>query len=299
MLARLTALRPNRTLLMWAILAVLVLWGIGQFDFVGALDQIASVSPIKFLIVALISMLHIAIVASRWWLICRSFGYEVGFRDALLINTHGSFLQNFTPGGVALDVVRVLGHKKAGIDRWGLLFMTVFDKGLLALVTLIVAASVLQVRYLEWPAQFVVLIAVGAALAILSVGLAGCRVLVPGSRMKIPKVPLPMQIGMLVLATTTIFEFALIYYLIVSFLMDLSIGFGSAMLFPVSVLVSSIPITPGGFGVREIVSVLTLEGTSGLDKESLIVTSTLFGLVFVVGTAVASLAALLSAQISK
>ncbi len=105
-------IRLGGTLLAAALLLFLLLqrWD----EMVGALTRI----PLTNLLAAIcLTVLSRLLVSGRWFVLLRSGGIRISFKDTLMLTFTGLFANNFLPTTVGGDVVRLAGAMQMGYDR--------------------------------------------------------------------------------------------------------------------------------------------------------------------------------------
>src|SRR4030042_2325036 len=98
-----------------AIVLIIVLvrgeaWG----DVVGALKKLSWERIAGALALVILSRMF---VAGRWYVLLRSGGVGISFRQATALTFTGLFSNNFLPTTIGGDVVRLAGGEKLGFDR--------------------------------------------------------------------------------------------------------------------------------------------------------------------------------------
>lgn len=274
----------------WVLLLVLLGWIAYSFDMSKIIATLRNVDLVLLLPGFSCAILHAFTTSVRWRYVCQAFGQPLSLSDSIRANVYGSFVQNFTPGGVGLDGVRIALN--AGLSRWQIALMTLYDKGLLAVITITLFA------FLQLALSTPILIMV----ALLSLLLCMLPVQFINSLFT-HNSSQPFRIGMFfnkgqiyfgafvkafVIGVITILNFSLILFFTLT-AMQLETNMDVILGFPMSVLISSLPLSPGGFGVREWASVTLLDGGSAISPEEMVGASATFGVLFLIGTSISGL----------
>lgn len=127
------------------VLLVLLLRDGGWEGVAAALQQIEAVDLVWVLILFSISRFSII---CRWFILLRSAGVDIRFRDTAMLTFTGLFASNFLPTTIGGDVVRLAGIMRMGFDRATCLASIAADRliGMLGMFT----AVPIGVTY-TWP----------------------------------------------------------------------------------------------------------------------------------------------------
>jgi uncharacterized membrane protein YbhN (UPF0104 family) len=264
-------------------------------DVSGAASMMAQVSPPLFAAAVLAITGSIVLGALRWWLILSSGEGKVDPMQLCRINFVASFLGQALPAGVGIDGARVVMLRARGVATSRALAAVAVDRAFLLAVLLAVCGFAFLTR--GGP----VLLGAGLCLAA-PLPIAGLVVLSWLARAEFVPVQIaratgfiagPAQstlanptavIGLLALSIASYANLALCASLLARGL-DLQIGLADMLLIlPPALLASSLPISLGGWGVRELTLVASLS-QFGVPAAAGLALSVLFGLVGIIGTA--------------
>jgi glycosyltransferase 2 family protein len=221
-----------------------------------------------------------ALSAVRWWLVCRALGLTMAARRSLELVYVGWFFNQFLPSAVGGDVVRALHTRALGADWARTVHSALLDR-LLALEAMVV------IGVAGWPllsaligdaaarggiALLLGAVALGFALLLaLRTGFSASARAVLLTRVAAPAIVVSVLVH---LAT------ALAAWLIARAL-GLSVSLGAAcVLIPLVLFVTMLPISIGGWGVRE-GAMIAAFGYAGIEPAAAFTLSVLFGLSFV------------------
>jgi uncharacterized membrane protein YbhN (UPF0104 family) len=268
------------------------------------LDTIERISPSLFLAAVLTITLHVFLGALRWRFILNLTDVDFDVSRLCRINFVASFLGQALPAGIGTDGVRVLMLRRQGVDTARALTAVVLDRAFL--LAILLAACGLTFLTLATPGNMGatqnVLDAVGIAflalaplpvLGLLALGSIGRSGLVPArfgdagdvvtaSTRAILSRP-GQVLGLTALSIASFTNLAFCAWLLARGL-DTPLDFVDTwLILAPALLVASLPISLGGWGVRELtlLSGLTQLGIASSTALSL---SLLFGLCGVLGT---------------
>lgn len=292
--------RPTRkiilTLVKFAVSAGLLWLVFRGIEFASLQDSFSGLSPWTLAIVAGQTLLHIVLTGVRWRAVLRSLGSLLPLRTAIRLSFIGNFFNQTLPSSIGGDAVRMyLGHRGglpvARAVTSVLLERVVTVLGLIALVLVFQPVLLATDAGEETGAvlPWVALLAAGAIAGTLlltmmdrlPVGLHRFR-LVRGlaelsadtRRLMSPRrLAGPMAWTLVTLLNLTL------SLCVLAWGMGIDLGFIEALaLFPLVILAVSIPISIGGWGVREgaMVAVLAL---IEVPSESAFALSVVFGLI--------------------
>lgn len=292
----------NRRLLSFAIkfaVSAILLWLLARgidIDAVG--QQMAGADPLWLLIALLLAAAVLPMAAIRWRLVTRAIREPVSTREALSITAIGWFFNQTLPSTIGGDAVRVVLAYRTGISKTGAIHGIVLDRlmGLfvvLALATIFLPPllSGLDADFQKW--FLVVFIGLGfagyAVLFLVSGSFAErldnirlgrlLRALSRDARTTL----LSFSPGGVILAISVVLQIvqiASVYAIEVAVGVD--VGFTAIMIaLPAVLLISSLPISLAGWGVREQSMVLAL-GAMGVAATDALAVSVLMGLSWIV-----------------
>jgi glycosyltransferase 2 family protein len=211
--------------------------------------------------------------AYQWWLFLRAQRIAIPFRRAMNFYLVGLFLNNFLPANVGGDVMKVIDVGRSGGTKVGALTATLLDRamGLFVLVLAGTLAAVMLGDALPFPELRVPLVLSCAALVILFAAVLSRRVArvvepvlrhVPGARLRRLAERLIAHVRMLhddrriFLVAFAVSVATQILRIAVHYLAAIALGVHVApilfaLLVPVIAVAITLPISIGGFGVRE------------------------------------------------
>lgn len=292
----------NRRLLSFAIkfaVSAVLLWllvrGI-DLDAVGR--HMAGADPLWLLIALILAAAVLPMAAIRWRLVTRAIGEPVTTRNALSITTIGWFFNQTLPSTIGGDAVRIYLAYRTGITKAGAIHGIVLDRlmGLfvvLAMATLFLAPllSGLTADFQKW--FLTALVVAGyvayAVLFLISGKFARrldnfhlgrlLRALSSNARATLLTLS-PGGVILVISVALQIVQIASVYALAAA--LGLEIGFSIIMIaVPTVLLISSLPISLAGWGVREQSMVLAL-GAMGVAPTEALAISVLLGLSWLV-----------------
>jgi uncharacterized protein (TIRG00374 family) len=150
--------------------AAAVLWWVIEKNGRGRImESLLSARPGWVALAAAFFFLSVALGAYQWFLLLRIQGIDFGYRACFRIYYSGMFLNNFLPGTVGGDALRVYEAKK-GADGWGRAVAATFLDRLigffsLSLLSLVAVAAALWRRSLDQSVFRHLLYAVGFVFA--------------------------------------------------------------------------------------------------------------------------------------
>jgi uncharacterized protein (TIRG00374 family) len=280
----------------------LLAWLFGaKIDIADATRRIAAIPPLPFGIVFAALVVSCGLVTARWQLILLALGTRLGFAQAGTITWIGAFFNQTLPSNVGGDFVRVWRALRHGIPLGRAVSSVMLDRALtVAGLAVLVLACLPLSRALTGtgPAWYALPVMAGFIL----VGLAGLLVLDRIAALLRRLLPSRLVGGATVLAhdarktlldrrgllaiALSAANFTLLSA-VVSILargLGIDIGFGPVlMLFPPVMLVSLLPVSFAGWGVREL-AMVTAFGFVGVPDHDAVTLSLAFGLVLLLGT---------------
>lgn len=295
-------MRPGfKTTLKLAISAGLVVWLVREADRSALRAAIANVDAVEALVVVVLLFALTVVQAWRWTVVAGALGIHFPLRSAWTIALIGSFFNQVLPSSVGGDAARVYRLRRAGLRIGAALNSVLVDRFVALLGTLVIVSLGLPLlfRWIHEPEMRLAVVGVAAA------GLAGLSLLTVVARLPFvrnreerravralaqlsrdargvlkPSVLVPALLISLVIHTgvsTAVWRLAAATGVELAFV-------EAAILVPLVILFSMIPITIAGWGVREGAMVVAL-GTVAVDGDAALALSLLFGL----ASAVASL----------
>lgn len=268
-----------------------------KVDLAEAAGRMATI-PVAWLSLAFAATaLAYLAVTLRWRLILGALGVPLGFADAWWITWMGMFFNQALPSNVAGDVVRIWRVQRRGPSLGRAVSSVMLDRvvalgGLALLVALCLPASLALIGMVPaWYALVALVLAIVSGLALLLVfdrALTPLRRLLPrravGAADALARdaraAVLDPRVGPLALGISTI-NFAMVAGIVWA----LAAGLGLAIdfldvlvLFPPVLLVSMLPVSFAGWGVREL-AMATALGFVGVPETQAVALSLAFGLV--------------------
>ncbi|NKB48654.1 MAG: flippase-like domain-containing protein [Alphaproteobacteria bacterium] len=292
----------NRKLLSFAIkfaVSAILLWLLARgidIDAVGR--QMAGADPLWLIIAVFLAAAVIPMAAIRWQMVTQAIREPVSTRDAMSITTIGWFFNQTLPSTIGGDAVRVYLAYRTGITKTGAIHGILLDRlmGLfvvLALATIFLAPLLagLDVDFQKWFLIAFIVAGYGgyAVLFLVSAGFATrldnirlgklLRDLSRAARATLLSLS-PGGIILVISVVLQIVQIASVYAIAVA--VGVEVGFTAIMIaLPAVLLVSSLPISLAGWGVREQSMVLAL-GAMGMGSTDALAISVLLGLSWIV-----------------
>ena len=260
--------------------------------------QMADADPLWLIAAVLLAAAVIPMAGYRWRLVAQAIGAPVTTRDAVSITTIGWFFNQTLPSTIGGDAVRVYLAYRTGITKTGAIHGILIDRlmGLfvvLALATIFLAPLLagLTVDFQKWfLITFVIAGYCGyAVLFLISGNFAGgldnlhlgrlVRALSRDARATLLTLS-PGGIILIISVVLQIVQIASVYFIAVA--LGLEVGFAAIMIaLPAVLLISSLPVSLAGWGVREQSMVLAL-GAMGVAATDALAISVLLGLIWIV-----------------
>jgi len=292
----------NTRLLSFAVKFVVsagLLWlVVRDIDIAAVAGQIAAADPLWLIVALLFAGAVLPMAALRWWLVSRAIDAAVTPRDAVSITAIGWFFNQTLPSTIGGDAVRVYLAYRTGLSKTGAVHGILLDRLMGLFVVLLLATLFLPpvLAGLDDSFQRWFLIAFVAAgyggylvLFLVSGGFAGrldrfqlgrlARALSRDARATL-LTPSPGGVILLLSLVLQIVQNASVYVIAVA--LGLHVSFFAVMAaLPAVLLISSLPISLAGWGVREQSMVLALGAMAVAPADALAI-SVLLGLSWVV-----------------
>ncbi|MDD9876021.1 MAG: lysylphosphatidylglycerol synthase transmembrane domain-containing protein [Magnetovibrio sp.] len=280
-----------------AVSGALIWYLVGTIDIDAAKARLAQVDPLMLAAAAALLLLQMMIAGFRWRAVLRAIGVELPYWEVVRLFYIGVFFNQALPGGTGGDAVRIYMVYKSDVGLRGAFNGVILERVaiVLALVLLVVAAQPFIVPKLDeaaaaWVVPVVVLVTLGAcaglglvcALDRLPKGLRRWRLVrglghLAGDARAVflkPANALPA----LLWGVAGHVNFSLSVFVLAVGL-DIAISpMDTLVLIPPVLLVMTIPISIGAWGVRENAMVVSL-GLVGVAPEAATVLGLLVGLV--------------------
>ena len=268
----------------------LVLRGV---DFSAALERMAGLSAAAAAGAVALLMLHCFVAGWRWRMIMRLFGPALPLAASIRLFFEGYFFNNALPSTIGGDGVRIYRANRMGLPLAASVNGVLLDRvtGLTGLVILVAVGQPLLYAHVEDTSTRL------AFAAIVLAGVAGVAAMILARR--IPERLLPARlrepVHKLSEATHAAYLYpavslpvlglsVVVHGLIVASVHVIAIGLGldvglfeSLVLVPAVILLSTVPVSIGGWGLREGLMVVAL-GLAGVPADAALSVSILFGL---------------------
>jgi glycosyltransferase 2 family protein len=291
--------RRNLALILKGILSLaLIVWIARNFEFRALALQFREVRPSLLVLSGTLILLQTVGGAARWQAIIAAQGGNVDFLTTFRIYYIGVFFATCTPGGVLGDIVRAWHAHRAGLIISSAISSVVLDR--LVVVVYLVAISIATVHFLppaiqkQYPIGLTSALLLVALLAGLGTPLA-IRYLPPHWRSRPSVGKLAALSSSMLSVTLRPFSLAWIFCLTaasqvtlcaafyaLSQSINMPVGFVDFMiLMPLVIVASILPISLGGWGMRETAMIFVL-GLVGVAPERALVLSILVGVLAIV-----------------
>ncbi len=264
-----------------------------EVDFGAALERMAGLSPGAGVLAVAVLAAHCFVAGWRWTIVMRLFGPVLAVPTAIRVFFEGYFFNNALPSTVGGDAVQVWRAVKLGLPLGAGVNGVLLDRitGLSGLFILVAAGQPLLYARIEDAS-----VRLGFA-AILLAGVAGIALLIAARRVPDRLVPERLRDGLANLSEATRAAYlrpavslpvlglsVVVHGLIVTSVYIIAVGLGleiglfeSLVLVPAVILLSTIPVSIGGWGLREGLMVVAL-GLAGVPADAALSVSILFGL---------------------
>ena len=277
----------------------LIAYLLRNVGFEQALERASDAEWPMLILATLLVVVQLVISARRWWVVLRAIGAELSFGKSVTLFYVGTFFNQAMPSAVGGDAVRMwLGHR-AGLKPTEAIGSVILERIaiVVALVFLVTAMEpIILARVDDLPGQW--------AFPLLSVGMvAGLVVLMVLDRAPPALTRWRVVRGIAQLArdaratflkarfAVPVFTWALLANINLSLVVYvLALGLGLDVqptdclaLVPPVILVTTLPISIAGWGVRESAMIVAF-GLIGVPEASALVLSILFGLVVTVAS---------------
>lgn len=272
----------------------LVLRGV---DLGSALDRMAGLSPTAAALAVGLLLAHCFAAGWRWRLVMRLFGPALPVGMAIRVFLEGYFFNNALPSTIGGDGVRIWRASQLGLPLGASVNGVVLDRvtGLTGLFILVAAGQPVLYARIDDPATRLVFA------AILLAGIAGIALLILARFIPKTLIPPALHDGIDKLSAATHAAYlrpaislpvlglaVIVHGLIVLSVYVIAVGLGldvglfeSLVLVPAVILLSTVPVSIGGWGLREGLMVVAL-GLAGVAADAALTVSILFGLAQIV-----------------
>lgn len=277
-----------------ALLTWLVLRGV---DFRAALGRMGEISPSAAIMSVALLMLHCFVAGWRWRFVMGLFGPVLPLRATIRLFFEGYFFNNALPSTIGGDGVRIYRAHRLGLPLAASVNGVLLDRvtGLTGLFILVAVGQPLLYAHVEDTATRL------AFAAILLAGLAGIAAMILARHIPGRLIPAQLREPVQHLSAATRAAYLrpavslpvlglsiLVHGLIVLSVHVIAIGLGldvglfeSLVLVPAVILLTTVPVSIGGWGLREGLMVVAL-GLAGVPADAALSVSVLFGLAQIV-----------------
>ncbi|MDP1614458.1 MAG: lysylphosphatidylglycerol synthase transmembrane domain-containing protein [Methylococcales bacterium] len=264
-----------------------------QIDKHAIVDLLSHANLSYLLLAFLLLILQITVAAYRWLIIIRLAGFSPPVLDCIRSFGMSSFVNAMVPGGITGDITRIWVTARSGIPS-NIATYTVLSDRMLTLVGLGLLITALFLSS-GVPMNTVNMFALGISV-ILIIAFCGLILIVHGIthfKINIPFLLLPITSLSRVMSTLLQYPYQLIALIgiimaghmmlilsmaILAYGLQVSLPLQAILIgLPSILLFSAVPITPGGWGLREGVMVLVLKQFH-IQTEAALSISILFGL---------------------
>ncbi|MGV1867576.1 MULTISPECIES: lysylphosphatidylglycerol synthase transmembrane domain-containing protein [unclassified Rhizobium] len=284
------------TLLKVAISAVVLVALIWHFK--NDLPSLATVNRLSAAEAVVLLLLQPALIGLRWWLLLRQYGSRTGVTALTSVTWVSVFANQFLPAGIGGDAVRVVYACRLG-NGLGAATASVLMDRIMALVALVLLILIFA-PHLPQAVDFRIVEVLGLVCAVCVVLLGAIYVYVRAARHQkhsafIQRVlnlivfvlqsierPFATAAAILLSITVHVISFAAFYVIV----RGLSISVSMPSFVAVSALltfIQIIPISIGGWGVREIAAI-SLLGMIGVEAGPALLASLLLGMCYAVAS---------------
>lgn len=300
---------PKDARLRWALLAGrLVVFGacLGLLALIvdpgEVLERLTSVSSEAVLLAVALQGGIVFALAWRWWIAVKATGPAPSYAGALRLTFLSTVFNLVLPTAVAGDLGRIWLGRRDGVDLSKGMAAALFDRiiGVAALALLVAASVFLVPSYYPDPARWLtVALVVGLAGGLAIVRLSARR---PGSLVFGDTLSGLDQILSAPRLTALAFSVSLASHLGSAVIASVIAGgmgvelplLTSVLLFPAVILATILPVSIGGWGVRELAAIPLLRN-AGLDAETAAALTIVFGLTQLVAAGLGTTLLMLSA----
>jgi len=283
------------TLAKYAI-SILLLWLlVEQVDIDASWAAAKDVSPAMLVVALLLEVMQVAIVSLRWKYVVHSIGSRLPFPSAIVLLSIGMFLGQVLPGAVGGDVVRIWKTRQAGLSISASINSVLLERiatvlGLLMFLAVSVPLFLGKYYKLSFDAWLFPVLMLAAICGIASLMFLDritvffqkwlishhLNSLARDTRLMFLHPAKVLWLMLLVIAGHLNLCFQ-VWVLAIGLGLSLTVS-DSLLLVPPVILLAYLPITLGGWGIREVAMVTAL-GLVGISNSQSLVLSVLFGLV--------------------
>jgi hypothetical protein len=225
-----------------------------------------------------------ALSALRWMTVCRALGLPMGAGRSLELVYVGWFFNQFLPSAIGGDVVRALRTRGMGADWTRVVHSALLDRLLaLAAMVLIVVGGWPLVSSLIVDSE--VRLGIAALMGVVALGFVALLALPTGFSAAARAVLLSRFAPGAILASVLVHLATALAAWLIARALGLPVTLAAAcVLMPLVLFVTMIPISIGGWGVRE-GAMIGAFAFAGVEPAAALAMSLLFGLVFIAAAA--------------
>ena len=260
-------------------------------------DLTAQATP-SYIFLAFVALTCQIVVASyRWLKIIRITGFSPPLMQCVGSFAAGSFVNTTLPGGVGGDILRMWFTARHGIPPKIAAYTVILDR-VINLMGLGLPLTIALIPYVLWVSEKyyyinVVALSFGTILIVAFLGLAIIDTIIAQFKINLPFIfhPLlnlshmiinllqqPRELINLFSVVMLGYFFQIIAIIFLSYGLHISLPIKDILIgIPIVLLLSAIPITPGGWGIRESTMVIILKH-SNVPTEAALGVSILFGI---------------------
>ncbi len=280
-----------------AVTAALIWLVLRGVDLGAAVQRMATLSPGAAVLAVGLLIAHCFVAGWRWRMVMRLFGPVLPVHSSIRLFMEGYFFNNALPSTVGGDGVRIWRATTLGLPVGASISGVLLDRvtGLTGLFILVAVGQPLLYARIDDAATRI------AFAAILLAGVAGIALLILARHIPKQLIPTPLHDGIDKLSEATHAAYlrpaislpvlglsVFVHGLIVLSVYVIAIGIGvdvgmfeSLVLVPAVILLSTLPVSIGGWGLREGLMVVAL-GLAGVAADAALTVSILFGLAQIV-----------------
>ncbi len=275
-------------------ITLLILWFLlRHMDLRSVIDQAPALNPVALVLTGVLSILNIWIASLRWFFVIKSIGYNLTLLSLWQFTFIGTFFNQVLPSSMGGDLVRFPYAHKAGMPIMSALKSVILDRLMSFSGLIILTALCIPMMFHIVPSSAFYALLTG----IIAVGLLGIGLLfsVDVWPEKLLKIRATRMVHSMLLAVkdvlmgrfrTRVLLFAVLVHMVRTFIvyllalgMSMPVTFSQCLIIvPLALLVTAIPVSLGGWGLREGAFIVAF-ATVGLAPEQSFVLSVLFGLI--------------------
>lgn len=282
-----------------AAVSAVLLWLLARtVDLEAVARQIAGADPLLLIVALVLAGAVLPMAAIRWQLVTRSIDAEVTPGDALSITAIGWFFNQTLPSTIGGDAVRIFLAWRTGISKTGAIHGIVLDRLMGLFVVLLLATfflppllAGLDAAFQRWFLIAFVVAGYGGYITLFAIA---SDVAAPLDRFGVGRLAralsrdaraslVSLSPGAVIFALSVVLQIVQIASVyVIGAALGLGVSFFAIMAaVPAVLLISSLPVSLAGWGVREQSMVLAL-GAMGVAASDALAVSVLFGISWIV-----------------